>query len=118
MDMTEGGSGSEVLEQVGRRLNIRISAAHITGALLAVGAGALTSANIKGENGFGRLDLIVFAIYLPFSVLLAGWMFTRRTKKVTTWLIEERPPTTAEQRSALALPLYLAAGSMVLSLDI
>jgi adenylate cyclase len=112
--MTESGSGSEILEQVGRRLNVRISTAHITGALLAVGAGALTSANIKGENGFGRLDLIIFAIYLPFSVLLAGWMFTRRTEKVTSWMVEERPPTTAEQRSALALPLYLAAGSMIL----
>jgi adenylate cyclase len=107
-------SGSEVLEQVGRRLRIRITTAHFTGALLAVGSGALTSANIRGQRGFGRLDLIILAIYLPLSMLLAGWAFARRTMKVTTWMVEERPPTTAEQRSSLGLPLYLAAGSMLL----
>jgi adenylate cyclase len=112
--MTNVGSGSEVLEQVGGRLNLRISTAHITGALLAVGSGALTSANIRGQHGFGEIDLITLAIYLPLSVLLAGWTFARRTKKVTTWLVEERPPTTDEQRSTLGLPLYLAAGSMLL----
>jgi adenylate cyclase len=112
--MTKGGSGSEVLEQVGRRLHLRISTAHITGALLAVVAGALTSANIRGQSGFARVDLITLAIYLPLGVLLAGWTFARRTKKVTTWMVEERPPSTAEQRSALALPVYLAAGSMLI----
>jgi adenylate cyclase len=112
--MTQVGSGSEVLEQVGRRLNLRISTAHITGALLAVGAGALTSANIRGQRGFGLVDLITLAIYLPLTVLLAGCTFARRTKKVTIWMVEERQPTTAEQRSALGLPLYMAAGSMLL----
>ena len=114
MAMIKVCSGTETLEQVGRRLNIRISTAHIIGALLAVGSGALTSANIRGQRGFGRIDAITLAIYLPLSVVLAGWTFARRTKKVTAWMVEERPPTTAEQRATLGLPLYLAAGSMAL----
>jgi len=112
--MTQEVSGSEVLEQVGRRLNIRISAAHITGAVLASASGALTNAHIKGQHGFGRVDLITLAIYLPLSMLVASWTFAHRIKKVTTWMLEERPPTTAEQRSTLGLPLYMAAGSMLL----
>ncbi|HWD51015.1 MAG TPA: adenylate/guanylate cyclase domain-containing protein [Acidimicrobiales bacterium] len=112
--MSNVASGPAVLAQVGRRLDLRISTAHISGALLAVGSGALTSANIRGQHGFGRIDLITLAIYLPLSVLLAGWVFSRRTRKVTTWIVEDRAPTTAEQRSALGLPLYLAAGSMLL----
>jgi adenylate cyclase len=111
--MTKVCSGSEVLASVSRRLNTRISAAHITGALLASASGALTNAHIKGQHGFGRVDVITLAIYLPLTVLLAGWSFSRLTKKVTTWLVEERAPTTAEQRSTLALPWHLAAGSML-----
>jgi len=87
--------------------------AHITGALLALASGALTSANIRGQRGFGWVDLIIVAIYLPLAVLLAVWSFSRLVKRVTTWLFEERPPTAGEQRSTLALPWYLAAGSML-----
>jgi adenylate cyclase len=111
--MTEQPSGQEVLDAVRRKLTIRISSAHISGALLASASAALTSAHIRGQEGFSRVDVFTLCVYLTLTVLVASSIFSRRTKSMTRWMVAGRRPTPAEQRSTLTLPAYFAAGSML-----
>jgi len=110
--MAEGGSGLETLERAGRRMRFRIPMAHFSGAILASLSGALTSANIKGQPGFGRIDVITLCVYLVVSLPVAGWVMHRVVKRATAWLAEGRMPTKPEQRATLALPWSLGSRSM------
>ena len=109
LDMT----GNDLLNQVSRRLHVRIPAAHITGAALAAASGTLISANIKHQPGFGESDLLSLCIYLALAVSLGTWWARRHVTKSIAWLVEGRSPTETEQRSTLAQPWHIAAVSML-----
>jgi adenylate cyclase len=85
----------------------------MVGAAFAAVAGALTSANIKGEPGFGRTDAISIVVYLALSLPIGGWWGERRATAATTWVADGRPPTAVEQRLTLKLPLQFAALALV-----
>jgi len=110
--MTDDGSGLELLNQVRGRLRIRIPTANVIGAVLATASAALTSAN-TGRLAFPRVDLITVCVYLLIGVVVGIWRFKQVVMKAAAWLVEERPPTEAEQRRTLALPWSFAFGSML-----
>src|SRR2546423_8092499 len=91
----------------------RVGPAHLVGALFAAVSGALASANIPGHgHGFGPVDFILFAVYVPASGVACGLRSTRSYKRATVWLGEERPPTREEQRRTLRLPFTEAVEGM------
>ena len=110
--MAESVPGKEICNRLSIQLMVRLPAAHITGALLAAAAGALTGSNIKGQRSFGEADAVSLVIYLSITLAFFGWLIHRIIGKRTAWVVEERTPTDAEQRSTLALPLTLASWSM------
>ncbi|MBV8385326.1 MAG: hypothetical protein JO155_00900, partial [Acidimicrobiia bacterium] len=76
--MKPSSEGAALQAELGWRMGKRVSVAHLVGAVFAVVSGALASANIPGKGiGLGRLDLIVFGIYLPISFLVCGWRSMR-----------------------------------------
>jgi adenylate cyclase len=105
-------SGADLLKRVGGRMWIRISVANVVGALLSAASGALTGAHIKGQPGFGRVDVITLCVYLGILLSLSRWIGGRCYFAAASWLVEDRSPTPAEQRRALAMPQQFAAMSM------
>jgi len=53
-----GRGGGQLSEELGRALTHRIPTANLIGAVLAFASGALTAANIHGNPGVGRADVI------------------------------------------------------------
>ena len=91
----------------------RVSLAHLVGALFAVVSGGLASRGIPGAGGgFGSVDFILFAAYLPVSGVACGIRSMRSYKRATLWLGEGRQPTRDEQRRTLRLPFTEAAEGM------
>ncbi|HUC04644.1 MAG TPA: adenylate/guanylate cyclase domain-containing protein [Acidimicrobiales bacterium] len=109
----EAGLSPDEQATVHRLLRIRSSAAQIIGAVLAAVSGALTSAGVRGQPGFQLVDLIAFFAYVPVTVVVGSAFFTRRVKRATVWLDEQRDPTPDEQRDALGLAGHISAGSML-----
>lgn len=105
-------TGGELFDRVGRRLMSRIPIAHVTGAALAAVSGALTSAGIHHEQGFGRADVITLCIYLAIAVPGLAVCSAKLFERATRWLVEERAATDAERRLTLAYPFHVAAVSM------
>src|SRR3954467_1309582 len=105
--------GNELRERLGWRMGKWVSLANLVGALFAAVSGALASANIPGHgHGFGTVDFIVFAVYVPVSGVACGLRSTRSYKRATVWLGEERSPTREEQRRTLRLPFTEAVEGM------
>jgi len=91
----------------------RVGPAHLVGAVFAAVSGALASANIPGHaKGFGTVDFILFAVYLPVSGVACSLRSDHMYKRATVWLAEERPPTREEQRRTLRLPFTEAVEGM------
>jgi len=101
-------------DQLGARMGTRVGLAHAVGAVFAVVSSSLASANIPGKGmGLSRLDITVFAVYLPITFVACGWRSMRSYYRATTWLEEDRTPTTEEQRRTLRLPFTEATAGMV-----
>jgi adenylate cyclase len=95
-------------------MGARVGLAHAVGAIFAVVSGGLASANIPGRGfGLGRVDLIIFVVYLPVAFLGCGWFSMRSYYRAMTWLAADRSPTRDEQRRTLRLPFTQAAEGMV-----
>src|SRR6058998_3328324 len=91
----------------------RVGPAHLVGAVFAAVSGALASANIPGHgHGFGTVDFILFAVYLPVSGVACAIRSDHMYRRATLWMAEERPPTREEQRRTLRLPLTEAVEGM------
>ncbi|HZY76556.1 MAG TPA: hypothetical protein VFE40_09575, partial [Jatrophihabitantaceae bacterium] len=71
--MSVSGHNVELAARIGRRLCWRLPTAHLAGALLAAGSGALTAANIEGQPGFTRWDALTLAGYLLITSSLGMW---------------------------------------------
>jgi adenylate cyclase len=97
-----------LLRDLARRLSVRIPAAHLVGALLALASGALTSANITDQRGFGVRDIVSFVVYMSVVGILGAWFGKWLCRRATMWLEEGRPATRDEQRLLLRLPLAYA----------
>ncbi len=107
------GCAGGLLARVERRLWLQCSAANLAGAALAAASGALTSANMTHQRGFGRIDLITLCVYLALAVPVGGAWVSRRAKRSMQWLLEGRPPTATEQAEVLAGPWRLTVVSML-----
>ncbi|HWC35754.1 MAG TPA: adenylate/guanylate cyclase domain-containing protein [Mycobacteriales bacterium] len=103
---------AELTRRVGLRL-WRIPTAHIVGALLAAGSGALTAANLKGQVGFTRYDGITLAAYLAVTGPLGMWSGQRMFHRATGWLEEHRTPSDDELRTLLRLPAHYVVQGMI-----
>jgi adenylate cyclase len=106
-------SATDLLAGIERRLWLQCTAANLAGAALAAVSGALTSANIAHQPGFGRIDLITLCLYLALAAPLGGAWVSRLSKRPGTWLLEGRPPTAAEQREVLAGPWKFTVVTML-----
>lgn len=114
MPMGDSVTGRQLFDQVSRRLNARIPLAHLIGAALATASGLLTSNSIKGQRGFGRLDIALLSVYVPLAGIVGTWWARRIAVDVWSWLIDEnRAPSEQEQRRSLSMPWKLAAMSMI-----
>ncbi|MBV8305253.1 MAG: HAMP domain-containing protein [Acidimicrobiia bacterium] len=111
----KGCPGDAALQaQLGWRMGKRVVLAHGVGVVFATVSGVLAAANIPGvSTGFGPVDLLASAIYLPLAFTACGWQSVRSYRHATAWLAEGRPPTREEQRRTLRLPLTEAALGMV-----
>jgi adenylate cyclase len=111
--MSEERSGRDVIDQLDRRLRVRIPVAHFVGAVLAATSGALTTANIKNQSGFGWSDVIAFVTYMsllaPVGLSTGRWL----CRRATGWLFDNRAATQREQRLVLQLPLAFAVQGMI-----
>jgi adenylate cyclase len=101
------------MDQVGRRILVRLPTAHIAGALLAAGSGALTAAHLNGQPGFTRWDTIALAAYLAVTAPLGAWTGKRMFDHATRWLAAKREPTDADLRALLRLPVHYAVHGMI-----
>ncbi|MBV9486655.1 MAG: HAMP domain-containing protein [Frankiaceae bacterium] len=111
--MATPDANDQLIDDLGRRLLQRIPAAHFSGAVLAAASGALTTANIRNQSGFGRSDVIAFVVYMSLA-LVAGIASARKLcRNATEWLSEGRSATEAEQRLVLRLPTNFAIQGMV-----
>jgi adenylate cyclase len=111
--MKNCSGGNALREQLGVRMGWRVGPAHLVGALFAAVSGSLASANIPGHgHGFGAVDFILFAAYVPISGVACALRSTKSYKRATVWLGEERPPTREEQRHTLRLPFTEAVEGM------
>jgi adenylate cyclase len=112
-DVPEEPRGQDLADDAGRRLLARLPVANFVGAGLALASGALTSAGIKGQPGFGWGDIVLFVGYLsvagPAGFTLAARTCARRTR----WLVADRPASRDEQRRLLLVPLWLALQGML-----
>lgn len=104
---------SELTAQVGRRLSSRIPIAHLAGALLAAGSGALTAANLKGQPGFTHYDAITLAAYFGLTGPLGLWTGRKILAAATAWLDAGREPTEDDLRALLRLPAHYVMQGMV-----
>jgi adenylate cyclase len=111
--MADQRRGDQLSEELGRALTHRVPTANVIGAVLAFASGALTAANIHGNPGVGRSDVIAFVIYLAVSGAASSWYLGRRTKAALDWLIAEREAGPTDQRSTLALPMVIAITGLV-----
>jgi adenylate cyclase len=102
---------SDAVVAVGKRTGIQITIASVVGAALALGAGILTGQDIKGQPGFGLVDLITLCLYLTVTLTVGGWWGTRNFVRTVSWTSEGRPPTPAEQRRTLRLPFHYSVMS-------
>ena len=92
---------------------MRVPAAHLAGAVLAAGSGALTAANLKGQRGFTHYDAIALVSYLAISVSLGMWSGKRMFNRATAWLVEHREPSDGDLRALLRLPAHYAVQGMI-----
>src|SRR5207244_757004 len=97
----------------GVRMGRCIGLAHLAGILLAVVSSVLTDADSRGGLGFQFSDAMVLAVYAPLAMLGCGWWSMTRYERVTSWLRERRPPTSAEQRAVLLHPWYQGVWGLV-----
>ncbi|MGN6472422.1 MAG: adenylate/guanylate cyclase domain-containing protein [Mycobacteriales bacterium] len=104
---------SELVTRVGRRLSARIPVAHLAGALLAAGSGALTGANLKGQPGFTRYDAITLAVYFTLTGALGLWTGRKILGRATGWLEAGNEPTDDDLRALLRLPAHYVVQGMV-----
>ncbi len=105
--------GDRLQAQLSRKLTVRIPAANVIGAILALASGVLTAAHIHGQPGVGRADYLTFVIYLSVSGGASSWYLGRRTKAALVWLVADREPTRAEQRATLGLPMVISLTALV-----
>ncbi|HET6915471.1 MAG TPA: adenylate/guanylate cyclase domain-containing protein [Acidimicrobiales bacterium] len=110
--MGEIPTGRELFDRVSHRLNVRIPVAHLIGAALATASGVLTGNSIKGQPGFGVVDVALLSIYVPVTGLLGTAVAKRTAREAWAWLIENREPSEQDQRRSLSTPWKLAAISM------
>lgn len=111
--VADGCCATDVLDDVGRRLAWRVPAANFVGGVLALTSGALTSARIKGQLGFGWADVVLFVVYMSLAGLV-GFVWARRTvDRSTRWLVDGRPAGGGEQRRLLLVPVWLAGQGML-----
>ncbi|HMC40707.1 MAG TPA: adenylate/guanylate cyclase domain-containing protein [Acidimicrobiales bacterium] len=110
--MGEAQANRELFDRVGRRLTTRIPLAHLIGAALATASGVLTSNSIRGQPGFGWIDITLLSIYLPVAGLAGTWWAGRIGRRAWDWVLHDRAPTEAEQKAGLAVPWRLAGVSM------
>jgi hypothetical protein len=106
-------SAASLKDHIGRQLQLRIPAAHVVGALLAMISGGLTAANIKGQPGIGRIDAIAIVAYFAVLGPIGWWYSATRVDRALEWLIDGRPPAHADRRTVLSLPWKAAMGSIV-----
>ncbi|HVS68953.1 MAG TPA: adenylate/guanylate cyclase domain-containing protein [Mycobacteriales bacterium] len=104
---------TELTERVGRRITVRVPTAHLAGALLAAGSGALTAAHLKGQIGFTQVDAITLAGYLALTGPLGVWSGRRMFRRATAWLDSQREPTDDDLRALLRLPAHYAVQGMI-----
>ncbi len=104
---------SDLTRRVDRRLCQRIPIAHLVGALLAAGSGALTAANLKGQLGFGRYDAIALVVYFSIVGPLGLWSGRRLFSRATGWLDAGGEPTDNDLRALLRLPAHYLVQGMV-----
>jgi adenylate cyclase len=111
--MTRCPEGRDLAGDFARKVRARVPAAHFIGALLALGSGALTSANITHQSGFGRADIIAFVAYMLVAGTAGMYTGRRLCLGATGWLHDGRAATQAEQRRVLRLPIMFALQGMV-----
>jgi adenylate cyclase len=90
-----------------------VPVAHVVGALLAAGSGALTAANLKGQPGFTRWDALTLVAYLSFSGVCGMWTGRAIFARGTRWLAEGREPDDADLRALLRTPANYAIHGMI-----
>jgi adenylate cyclase len=105
-------SGAQIRTRVRRQLRGRQPTANLVGAVLAAVSGALTSANIHGESGFGLVDVVTFVVYFGIAGPIGWWAQEHTVRRATRWLDEDRPPTRDECRATIAVPLKAALVDM------
>ncbi|HVW79902.1 MAG TPA: adenylate/guanylate cyclase domain-containing protein [Mycobacteriales bacterium] len=111
--MMAAGPPAPLESAVGRRLKLRLPAAHFVGAVLAFVSGALTAAGIKGQQGVGLVDIVTFLVFFAIASPLYFWYFGRLIRATLAWLREDRPATREEQKAVLALPWRMTEAGIV-----
>jgi adenylate cyclase len=103
----------ELYQRVRRQLTIGIGAANVVGALLVLvflGYVVPTPA-VHDSNAVLRLNLLVFAGFMPVAIVVGHIWSLRVTAPVRAWLVAARAPDEHELEATLREPLLLAGAS-------
>ena len=88
-------------------LTVTLMAANVLGAAIAV---VLLTVVIPGATLTGQTVTVLLAAasaYVLASVVVGGWLGTRRTLHVLGWALEQRQPDDTERVAAMRVPLHL-----------
>jgi adenylate cyclase len=95
-------------------LTITLVAANVIGAAVVAGLSLLLTPGSALSGQFVVVNAVAIPVYVLGGLVIGAWWGTKGALGVLRWVIEERPPTAAERRASLRVPLRLTLLQFVL----
>jgi adenylate cyclase len=106
----EDPGDAEFDRRLRRQVSAAIIVANLLGALVVFGLlGFVVPTAVGNDQAQLRLNLFVFATFLPVAVVIGTYWSLRMSAPARGWIVAGRPPDERERRATLRQPLRLAA---------